>query len=186
MPSSLKLGIKIDDLTFIELHKNTPLEQTYHQIKDLKKDAGIISEAGCPGIADPGSVAVKLAHEFGFRVAPLVGPSSIFLALMASGFNGQSFAFHGYLPIDRPQRIRAIKQLEQDMTKKNQTQIFMETPYRNNQVLEDILQQCSPETKLCIAANVTAADEFIQTHPIKYWRSHKPELHKIPCIFVLG
>ena len=184
--SSLKLGISIDSLTFYQLSKDTPLQETYLQMKSLKKNAGIISEAGCPGIADPGAVAVGFAHELQYKVVPLVGPSSIFLALMASGFNGQSFVFHGYLPIDRQQRIKAIRQLEIEKNKKNQTQIFMETPYRNNQMLEDLLQNCMPETKLCIAANVTADDELIATKSIKNWRSTKPDLHKIPTIFLMG
>jgi 16S rRNA (cytidine1402-2'-O)-methyltransferase len=183
--SSLKLNKVIDDLTFYELNKDTPHDQTLSQIKKLKTDAGIISEAGCPGIADPGAVAVGFAHQLGHKVVPLVGPSSILMALMASGFNGQSFTFNGYLPIDKQLRIKALQGLEQISKKKNQTQIFMETPFRNNQLLEDVLQNLNPETLLCIACNVTAEDEFIKTLSIKEWRKSKPDLHKKPTIFLL-
>ncbi|MFN3848798.1 MAG: SAM-dependent methyltransferase [Spirosomataceae bacterium] len=184
--SSLKIGKVIDEITFFELTKDTPQTETYEQLRNLKTDAGIISEAGCPGIADPGSVAVGIAHQLGIQVVPLVGPSSILMALMASGMNGQSFVFHGYLPIDKSQKVKALKQIEQDAKRKNQSQIFMETPYRNNQLLEDIIQNLHPETLLCIASNVTANDEFIKTLPIHQWKKHKPDLHKKPTIFVMG
>jgi 16S rRNA (cytidine1402-2'-O)-methyltransferase len=184
--SSLKIGKVIDEITFFELTKDTPLTETYEQLRNLKTDAGIISEAGCPGIADPGAVAVGIAHQIGIQVVPLVGPSSILMALMASGMNGQSFVFHGYLPIDKSQRVKSLKQLEQDAKRKNQSQIFMETPYRNNQLLEDIIQNLHPETLLCIASNVTANDEFIKTLPIHQWKKQKPDLHKKPTIFVMG
>lgn len=183
--SSLKLGKIIDELTFHELNKDTPLDQTLSQLKKLKGDAGIISEAGCPGIADPGAVAVGFAHQLGYKVSPLVGPSSILLALMGSGFNGQSFTFHGYLPIDKPAKIKALKNLEQTAKTKQQTQIFMETPYRNNQLLEDALQNLHPETLLCIAANITAEDELIRTLPVREWKKQKPDLHKKPTIFLI-
>lgn len=183
--SSLKLGKVIDELTFYELNKDTPQEQTLAQLKKLKVDAGIISEAGCPGIADPGAVAVGFAHQLGYKVRPLVGPSSILLALMGSGFNGQSFTFHGYLPIDKPAKIKTLKSLEQTAKTKQQTQIFMETPYRNNQLLEDALQNLHPETMLCIAANITAEDELIKTLPVREWKKQKPDLHKKPTIFLL-
>lgn len=183
--SSLKLNKVIDDITFYELNKDTPHDQTLAQLKKLKTDAGIISEAGCPGVADPGAVVVGFAHQLGHKVVPLVGPSSILMALMASGFNGQSFTFNGYLPIDKSARIKALKDLEQLAKKKQQTQIFMETPFRNNQLLEDVLQNLNPETLLCIACNVTAADEFIKTLRVKDWRKSKPDLHKKPTIFLL-
>lgn len=183
--SSLKLGKIIDELTFYELNKDTPQDQTLAQLKKLKGDAGIISEAGCPGIADPGAVAVGFAHQLGYKVRPLVGPSSILLALMASGFNGQSFTFHGYLPIEKAAKVKALKSLEQTAKSKNQTQIFMETPYRNNSLLEDVLQNLNPETLLCIAANITADDELIKTLPVKEWKKQKPDLHKKPTIFLL-
>lgn len=183
--SSLKLNKVIDDITFYELNKDTPPEQTLSQLKKLKTDAGIISEAGCPGIADPGAIAVGFAHQLGLKVVPLVGPSSILMALMASGFNGQSFTFNGYLPIDKQLRIKSLQSLEQLAKKKQQTQIFMETPFRNNQLFEDVLQNLNPETMLCVACNVTAEDEFIKTLPIKEWRKSKPDLHKKPTIFLL-
>ncbi|WP_207219927.1 SAM-dependent methyltransferase [Emticicia agri] len=183
--SSLKLGKVIDDLTFYELNKDTPQEQTLAQLKKLNADAGIISEAGCPGIADPGAVAVGFAHQLGYKVRPLVGPSSILLALMASGFNGQSFTFHGYLPIDKATKIKSLKNLEQTAKTKQQTQIFMETPYRNNQLLEDALQNLHPETMLCIAADITAEDELIKTLSVREWKKQKPDLHKKPAIFLL-
>jgi 16S rRNA (cytidine1402-2'-O)-methyltransferase len=183
--SSLKLNKVIDDITFYELNKDTPHDQTLTQLKKLKVDAGIISEAGCPGVADPGAVAVAFAHQLGHKVVPLVGPSSILMALMASGFNGQSFTFNGYLPIDKQLRIKSLKDLEQIAKKKQQTQIFMETPFRNNQLLEDILQNLNTETLLCIACNVTAKDEFIKTLRVKDWQKSKPDLHKKPTIFLL-
>ncbi len=183
--SSLKLGKVIDGITFYELNKDTPHSETLAQLKNLTTDAGIISEAGCPGIADPGAVAVSFAHRLGHKVVPLVGPSSILMALMASGFNGQSFTFNGYLPIDKPLKIKVLQTLEQTAKKKNQTQIFMETPFRNNQLLEDVLQNLNPETLLCIACNVTAEDEFIKTLTVRDWQKSKPDLHKKPTIFLL-
>lgn len=183
--SSLKINKVIDEISFIELNKDTPPEQTLQNLKSLQTDAGIISEAGCPGIADPGSVAVRIAHQLGFQVVPLVGPSSILMALMASGMNGQSFVFHGYLPIDKSLRVRKLKQLEQDSKRKNQSQIFMETPYRNNQILEDILQNLDGNTLLCIASNITASDELIKTLTITQWKKQKPDLHKKPTIFII-
>ena len=148
-------------------------------------DVGLMSEAGCPGVADPGSEIVALAHQKGIKVIPLVGPSSILLAIMASGFNGQSFTFHGYLPIDKAQRASKIKELETISEKFNQTQLFIETPFRNNPILEEILRSCKPQTKLCIACNLTAEDEFIQTKTIVQWRKQVPDLHKKPVIFLL-
>jgi len=148
-------------------------------------DVGLMSEAGCPGIADPGADIVDKAHRMGIKVVPLVGPSSILLALMASGFNGQSFTFHGYLPIDKVERARSIKELEAAAIKNNQTQLFIETPFRNNPMLEEILRSCSPKTRLCIATDLTAATEFVQTKPIAEWQKKVPELHKRPTIFLL-
>lgn len=148
-------------------------------------DVGLMSEAGCPGVADPGSEIVAFAHRKGIKVIPLVGPSSILLALMASGFNGQSFTFHGYLPIDKLQRANKIKELEALAERHNQTQLFIETPFRNNPMLEEILRSCNPETKLCIACDITSEEEFVQTKSIKEWRLKIPELHKRPCIFLL-
>jgi 16S rRNA (cytidine1402-2'-O)-methyltransferase len=148
-------------------------------------DVGLMSEAGCPGIADPGAEIVDKAHRMGIKVVPLVGPSSILLALMASGFNGQSFTFNGYLPIDKLLRSKKIKELEALATKNDQTQIFIETPFRNNSLLEEILKTASPKTKLCIATDLTAATEFVQTKTIADWQKKVPELHKRPTIFLL-
>lgn len=184
--SSLKLGKVIDEITFIELHKDTPENETRTHLKQLQKSAGVISEAGCPGIADPGAVAVKIAHEMDIKVTPLVGPSSILMALMSSGMSGQSFVFHGYLPIDKLDRKKALQQLERDAHQKQQSQIFMETPFRNNQILETILEVCHAETLLCIAADITAPDELLKTRPVKLWKKNKPDLHKLPTIFIIG
>jgi len=184
--SSLKLGKVIDNITFYELHKDTPRGETRDQIKSLTQNAGVLSEAGCPGIADPGAVAVDFAHQTGIKVVPLIGPSSIFLALMASGMSGQSFVFHGYLPIDKAERKKTVKQLEIDVIEKNQTQIFMETPFRNNSFLDALLESCQIDTLLCIAASITSDEEFIETHPVKYWRKNKPDIHKQPTIFLIG
>jgi 16S rRNA (cytidine1402-2'-O)-methyltransferase len=185
--SELKLGKVIEQLTFYELNKDTSIEQVRQYFSAVPRgaDIGVISEAGCPGVADPGSLAVKVAHQYNLKVVPLVGPSSILLALMASGFSGQSFVFHGYLPIEKQERIKKIKALENE-SKKQQTQIFMETPFRNNSFLEDLLQNCQPSTNLCIAANVTALDEMIQTKTVAEWAKKKPDLHKIPTMFLIG
>lgn len=187
--SGLRTGRVIDETTFHELHKDTPEADTKRQLTDLLargRDAGVLSEAGCPGVADPGAVAVRLAHQLGVRVEPLVGPSSILLALMASGLSGQSFVFHGYLPIDRADRARTIRQLEADARNRQQTQLFMETPYRNNALLADLIATARPDTRLCIACNVTAPDALIQTKTLKQWASNVPDLHKKPTMFLLG
>ncbi|MDJ1466656.1 SAM-dependent methyltransferase [Xanthocytophaga flava] len=185
--SELQTGRRIESMTFYELNKNTPESETTQQLKIVLegKDAGILSEAGCPGVADPGNVAVRWAHQQGVQVVPLIGPSSILLALMASGMNGQSFVFHGYLPIDQAQRVKSLKNIEKEAIQKKQTQIFMETPYRNNSLLKDILQNCQPQTLLCIATQVTAPDEMIVTKTVKQWNAGKPDLHKKPTIFLL-
>lgn len=149
------------------------------------KDVGLMSEAGCPAIADPGADVVAEAHRKGIKVVPLTGPSSILLSLMASGFNGQSFAFHGYLPIDKAQRAKRIKDLEAESMRHKQTQIFIETPFRNNQMLEELLRSCSPQTRLCVACNITAADELIISTTVGNWKTKKVDLHKKPAIFLL-
>lgn len=149
------------------------------------KNVGIISEAGCPGIADPGAVIVKIAHEKGIQVVPLVGPSSILLALMASGMNGQNFTFNGYIPIDKSEKRNTLKQLEKLSLDKNQSQIFMETPYRNNKMLEDILAALQPNTLLCIAADITLPTEFIKTLSVSQWKKSTIDLHNRPCIFIM-
>lgn len=185
--SSLELGIAIPELEFFVLDKNTPDQEVPELMQAVLggNDIGVISEAGCPGVADPGARAVAWAHKNDIKVVPLVGPSSILLALMASGFSGQSFAFRGYIPVKGPERVQAIKQLERE-AKGGQTQIFMETPYRNNQLFDDLLQHCNSATSLCIARGVTGEQEFIKTLPVSGWKKARPELHKIPTIFLLG
>jgi len=148
-------------------------------------NVGLVSEAGVPCVADPGSHIVELAHETGIKVEPLVGPSSILLALMASGLNGQKFSFNGYLPRERAERIKKIKQIEQ-LAKSGMTQLFMDAPYRNNQVLEDVLATCQLNSKLCIASNITCDNERINTKTIGEWSQRKPDLNKMPVMFVLG
>ena len=151
------------------------------------QDFGLLSEAGLPCIADPGNVMVKWCHENNIKVIPINGPSSIILALISSGFNGQEFTFHGYLPIDKEQKKKQILFLENQVQKSGYSQIFMETPYRNNQLLEDLIKFLNPNTKLCIAANINhPTEEFIKTLKISDWKNKKPELHKIPAVFVLG
>ena len=146
---------------------------------------GLMSEAGCPGVADPGAVIVKLAHEKGIQVIPLVGPSSILLAMMASGMNGQSFTFHGYLPIEKDEKKASFKTLERVSFEKNQSQIFIETPYRNNKLLEDLVQTLHPETHLCIATDITLPTEYIKTKKIAAWKKETIDLHKRPTIFII-
>lgn len=148
-------------------------------------DMGLLSEAGCPGIADPGAEIVRLAHEMGIRVIPIVGPSSILLAMMGSGMNGQSFTFHGYLPIDKKERKQELKSLERISSEKNQAQIFIETPYRNNQMLEDLVQSLHPATRLCVACDLTLATEYLVTKTASDWSKTKVDLHKRPTIFVI-
>lgn len=146
---------------------------------------GVISEAGCPAVADPGADVVAIAQRKNLKVVPLVGPSSIILSVMGSGFNGQSFAFHGYLPIDATERMKRLKELEGRIYSENQTQLFIETPYRNNKMMDDILKACRPQTKLCIAANITCEGEYIRTKTVREWKGHLPDLTKIPCIFLI-
>ncbi len=165
-------------------HNRSDLKEFFVELK-AGKNVGLMSEAGCPGIADPGAEIVAEAHRRNIRVVPLVGPSSILLALMASGFNGQSFAFWGYLPIDKEQRAKRIKDLDLSASRYKQTQIFIETPFRNNPLLAELLKSCKSDTKLCIACNLTGEDEFIKTDNIKNWRNEEIDLHKKPCIFLL-
>lgn len=179
-------GIIIDDYEWHTIHKaeNEVLEIFK---KDLaqQKTIGIISESGCPGIADPGQILINAAQQNDATIIPLVGPNSIILALMASGMSGQCFQFVGYLPVDSPERKNKITELENESNRKNCTQIFIETPYRNNQLLNDILSVAKPETLLCIGADITSANESIKTKKIKEWKQNKPELHKRPVIFLL-
>lgn len=177
----------IDGSQFFELNKHTSVNDIAGYLTPLSQGhpMGVISEAGCPAVADPGADVVAIAQRKGMKVVPLVGPSSIILSVMASGFNGQSFAFHGYLPIKPDERAKKLKQLEQRIYNDNETQIFIETPYRNGKMIEEIIKNCRPQTKLCIAANLTCDDEFARTRTIKDWRGNIPELSKIPCIFLL-
>lgn len=182
----LDKAIVIDDYEWHTIHKaEQEVKQNFIKAIQQNKTIGIISEAGCPGIADPGQILVEAAHEQGATVKPLVGPSSVLLALMASGMNGQQFSFAGYLPVDDLQRRRKLQQLEELSQKLKSTQVFIETPYRNNQLLETILKTCKPSTKLCIAADITGANEMIITQTIAQWKNKKPELHKRPVIFCL-
>lgn len=156
----------------------------FQKLKEEKK-IGIISEAGCPGVADPGQILVNLAQQKNVTVKPMVGPNSILLALMASGMNGQQFQFVGYLPIDNAQRAKEIKSLEAESKQKDCTQIFIETPYRNNQLLETLIKTCHPQTQICVAADLTGETEFIQTKTVQQWKNAIPQLHKRPVIFLL-
>lgn len=180
-------AINIDELTFYPLNKHTSLEDIAGYLSPLMNgnSMGVISEAGCPAVADPGADVVAIAQRRNLKVVPLVGPSSIILSVMGSGFNGQSFAFHGYLPIEPVDRTRRLKELEARVYSENQTQLFIETPYRNHKMLEEILKTCRPQTKLCIAANITCEGEFIKTKTVKEWKGHLPDLSKIPCIFLI-
>ena len=180
-------SIVIDDLNFSELNEHTSPEVISGLLApmDAGESVGLMSEAGCPAVADPGAAVVALAHRKGYRVTPLVGPSSILMALMASGFNGQRFAFHGYLPVDDVKRAERIKALELRMVAENETQLFMETPYRNNKLLNELIRICRPSTRLCIAVNITCDDEFIKTLPVKEWTGKKPDLNKKPAIFLI-
>ena len=184
---SLWREMVIDDYEWHTIHKaEAEVKHAFIAALSAGKTAGIISEAGCPGVADPGQLLVEAAHEAGAVVKPLVGPSSILLALMASGMNGQHFCFNGYLPVDNASRIKAIKKLEAEALKNNCTQIFIETPYRNIQLLEAITQSCHPSTRLCIAASITSPAELIKTRTVGEWKRSKPDLHKKPAIFLLG
>ena len=180
-------SIDIDTLTFYPLNKHTSPEEISGYLKPLMagESMGVISEAGCPAVADPGADVVAIAQRKNLRVVPLVGPSSIILSVMGSGFNGQSFAFHGYLPIEPGERAKRIKMLEQRVYAEDQTQLFIETPYRNGKMLDDILANCRPQTKLCVAANLTCPGEYVRTMSVKEWKGKLPDLSKIPCIFLL-
>ena len=173
--------------TFRVLNKKTPDHEIVSFLQLLKDgDVGLMSEAGAPGVADPGAKLVDLAHQNGYRVEPLVGPSSILLAMMGSGLNGQSFAFHGYLPIDENRRKKQLQDLEQESASESRTQIFMETPHRNTSLLKQLLDTCRPSSKLCIACNLTADDEFLKTKRVMEWKKAElPDLQKKPCLFLL-
>ncbi|HSZ25799.1 MAG TPA: SAM-dependent methyltransferase [Cytophagaceae bacterium] len=185
--SGLKIGKSIEHLKFFDLNKDTTKDVFLKNFESIPKNAdiGVLSEAGCPGVADPGAMAVAHAHKVNMDVVPLVGPSSILLALMSSGFNGQSFCFHGYLPIDKSEKIKMIKMLEKESKARNQTQIFMETPYRNMKMLEEILPALNGETQFCIASGLTSESQYIKTKKIREWPKYLPDIHKKPTIFLL-
>ncbi len=181
-------NIDIDTLTFFELNKHTG----QHEIENFLKHAeennnmAVLTEAGCPGVADPGAEVVRLAHKKKIKVVPVSGPSSIILALMASGLNGQNFTFNGYLPVKKDKLKKTISILEEKAVRKKQTQIFIETPYRNNLLLSSLLEECSANTLLCIAVNLTGNDEFISTKTIQQWKKNIPDIDKKPAIFLIG
>ncbi len=176
----------IDNYQWFTIHKaEQEVQDQFIRLSKEGKNIGIISEAGCPGIADPGQILVEAAQKINATIKPLVGPSSILLALMASGMNGQCFQFNGYLPIDNMTRKKMIRELEADSIKRNCTQIFIETPYRNNQLLGDILQSCKEETRVCIAVDITSQTESIKTKTVKQWKKEVPDIHKKLCIFLL-
>lgn len=180
--------IDIDGLTFYAMGKHASPQDFASYLCPLEQGlpVGVISEAGCPAVADPGADVVAIAQRKGLRVVPLVGPSSMILAVMASGFNGQSFAFNGYLPIDPAERTRRLKALEQRAAAEHQTQLFIETPYRNAKMFEEILRTCRPQTRLCVAAGITCAEEFIKTRTVQEWKKHPlPDLSKVPAIFLI-
>jgi len=176
----------IDDYRWVVIHKaEQSAKNQLKQCIEQQLNAGIISEAGCPGVADPGQLLAAEAHRQGATVKPLVGPSAILLALMASGLNGQQFAFTGYLPIEHAERLKALKALELESARKNATQVFIETPYRNTQLLETLVKTCQPSTLLCVAADITAQTEWIRTKTVQEWKKELPDLHKRPTIFCL-
>ncbi|MBQ6049077.1 MAG: SAM-dependent methyltransferase [Bacteroidaceae bacterium] len=179
----------IDDSTFYEMGKHAQTDQFASYLKPLQQGfpVGVISEAGCPAVADPGAEVVAMAQHKGFRVIPLVGPSSMIMAVMASGLNGQSFAFNGYLPVDEADRAKKLKALESRAWNESQTQLLIETPYRNRKMFDTILRSLRPQTRLCVAAGITTSDEYIRTHTIQEWkRIQLPDLSKIPAIFLIG
>ena len=181
-------SIDIDELTFYELNRHTDRKFIAEYLNPMKegKPVGIISEAGCPAIADPGADVVAIAQKKGYKVVPLVGPSSIIMSVMGSGFNGQSFSFNGYLPVEVPQRIKALKKLENKVYNEDQTQLFIETPYRNGKMFETIIGALRPQTKLCVAAGITCPEEYIKTKTVEQWKKDKlPDLGKIPAIFLI-
>ncbi len=186
----IKLGIKtaIDDLTFFVLDKHDKRKNISEFIKPLTSgtDMGLISDAGCPAVADPGALIVAEAHKKSIPIFPLVGPSSILLALMASGLNGQQFTFLGYLPIEQAEKSKKIKELERQIAKDGTTQIFIETPYRNDKLFDLIVRSCNKHTSLCIACDISLETQFIKTKTIEAWKKNKPNLHKRPTVFLLG
>jgi 16S rRNA (cytidine1402-2'-O)-methyltransferase len=184
--ASLKVYDRIEVLSFSVLNKDTKEGELAHLLAPAQEghNVGVLSESGCPGIADPGALAVKYAHQHDLIVIPLVGPSSIFLALAASGLNGQNFAFHGYLPIKPLDAAKSIRDFERESRLKNQTQIFIETPYRNNSLFANLVRSLQPQTELCLAVDITGEQEFIATRQVKDWRHQKIEIPKAPSVFL--
>ena len=183
---SILKEIVIDDKEWFNMKEvNSEIAAAFHLKIKEEKIIGIISEAGCPGVADPGQALVHLAQQKGVLIKPLVGPNSILLALMASGMNGQKFQFVGYLPIEISERVKAIKSLETESKQRGCTQIFIETPYRNNQLLEALLKTCHSQTQICVAADLTGENEFVKTKTVHEWKAALPDLHKKPAIFLL-
>ena len=184
----LNIKKNIGELSFFELNKRADLTELpeFVALALHGKNIGVISDAGCPGIADPGAEVIAIAHRKNIQVVPISGPSSIFLALMGSGFNGQEFVFHGYLPKEQKDRIQKFREYEKQVIKTGQTQIFMDTPYRNNHVFADLTAKCRPDTLLCVASNLTTKGEMIKTMPIFKWKKQRPNLHKKPTTFLLG
>ncbi|GMT44535.1 MAG: S-adenosylmethionine-dependent methyltransferase [bacterium] len=179
--------LPIDEMQFFELNKHTAVEavDSFLYPAENGEDIGVLSDAGTPAVADPGAVVVNLAHRKNIRVVPLVGPNSIILALMASGFNGQQFCFHGYLPIEQNQRVKKIRELEQDAWRKDVSQLFIETPFRNNQMLRSLIKTCKPQTLLCVAGDLTLPTEKIITRNIAGWKKETADLNKKPAVFIL-
>jgi 16S rRNA (cytidine1402-2'-O)-methyltransferase len=184
----IKHPVEIDDMTFYELNKHTDKNQISHYLDVIKngESVGLISEAGTPCVADPGSVIVSMAHEKNIEVFPLVGPNSIILSLMASGFNGQNFAFNGYLPLDKTQRAKKIQQLEAFSYRNDQTQIFIETPYRNHMLLDALIKHCKPSTLICVASNLTVENQYVKTMSAAQWTKEKVDINKKPTIFLIS
>lgn len=185
--SKMKINKPIDDIQFFELNKRTVETETERYLQPAIEghSIGLLSEAGSPCVADPGALIVRAAHKSGIKVVPLSGPSSITMALMASGFNGQNFCFHGYLPIHNETRDKYIKTIEKSAVQSGQTQVFIETPFRNNQLLDGLLKVCNPATMLCIASNISLYDEFIVARSISEWENRKPDIHKKPTVFLI-
>lgn len=182
-------SIDIDELTFFELNNHTDKNSLADFLEPLENgnSVGIISEAGCPAVADPGADVVSIAQRRGYKIVPLAGPSSIILSIMASGFNGQNFAFNGYLPVENQQRVKALKKLENKVWNENQTQLFIETPYRNAKMFETIVNNLRPQTKLCVAAGITCENEFIKTLTVEKWKkTNLPDFAKTPAVFLIG
>lgn len=180
-------SISIEELSFKEINKRTDSKDIKGFLEPMSKGhtIGVMSEAGCPGVADPGAEVVKCAHELGYKVVPLVGPSSILMAVMASGMNGQSFAFNGYIPINKGERIQEIKRLEKRSFVENQTQLLIEAPYRNVKLFQDILEACSGKTRICVACDISLESEFIVTKSVQEWKKSMPGINKRPAIFII-